>query len=98
MSIPDFSEIDAMRSVLARVVRYAGKNSINQAPRWSHVGAATGHGSGYSAAICAEFGADPDEIIGGLREGRYCPSCGYCQGCLHHEYAECDEDCEAGPA
>jgi hypothetical protein len=26
------------------------------------------HGSGYSYAICKEFGADPDEVVGGLKD------------------------------
>jgi hypothetical protein len=94
MANSDFSTPEAMREILARVVEYAGRNSIKRVPRWSHVGSITGHGSGYSADICREFGADPDELVGGLREGKYCPSCGYCQGCLTHEYLECDDDCE----
>lgn len=94
MSIPDFSEPREMRNVLERVVRHAGYKSIDRVPRWSHVGSITGHGSGYSAAICVEFGMDPDEIIGGLKDDVYCPSCGYCQNCLQHEYEEHDEYCE----
>ena len=95
MDIPDFSCPKEMRNVLERMVRYAGKDSIDRVPRWSHVGSITGHGSGYSAAICLEFGEDPDELVGGLKDDKYCPSCGYCQSCLNHEYVECDEYCEA---
>lgn len=38
-------------------------------PRWSHVGAALGHGSGVSQALCRACGVDPDEILGSEEDG-----------------------------
>jgi hypothetical protein len=39
-----------------------------RAPRWSHVGACLGHGSGVSQAICNALGLDPDKLVGGEDE------------------------------
>ena len=94
MSIPDFGTPYEMRNALERMVRHAGQRSIDRVPRWSHVGKITGHGSGYSAAICLEFGQDPDEIVGGLIDDKYCPACRKCMDCGCHDEVECDEDCE----
>lgn len=97
MSIPDFSTPEAMRGVLERMVKYAGYHSNSRKPRWSHVGDITSHGSGYSAAICVEFGQDPDELVGGLKEDVYCNSCGYCQSCFCNECEGHSGDCEFAP-
>jgi len=94
VTIPDFSTPEAMRGVLERMVTYAGVHSNTNKPRWSHVSDITCHGGGYSAAICREFGADPEEYVGGLKDNMYCNQCALCQECQRHEYFGHDDDCE----
>jgi len=96
MSIPDFSAPEAMRGVLERMVKYAGYSSNDRKPLWSHVGDITSHGSGYSAAICREFGEDPDRMVGGLREEWSCNECGTCLSCLCSGHEEHSPGCESG--
>lgn len=51
------------RALLTELVRTSGFGRV-KAPRWSHVGACLGHGSGVSAAICEALGLDPNEQVG----------------------------------
>lgn len=50
-------------ALLAELVRTVGFGRM-KAPRWSHVGACLGHGSGVSFAICNALALDPNELVG----------------------------------
>ena len=51
--------------LLDRMIRIAAQgHGQPSAPRWSHVGRVTGHGSGFSSSLCRAAGLDPNEIVG----------------------------------
>ncbi len=51
--------------ILVRAIMYVGRKPkrVHGRPRWSLVGEMTGHGSGYSRALCIWAGCDPDERL-----------------------------------
>lgn len=55
----------ADEKVLWGIVANAGRLSDRRTMRWAHVMDATGQGSTRSQALCARFGFDPDELVGG---------------------------------
>lgn len=62
---------------LRKAVTYAGVNSYDRRPRWSHVGRITTNGCGVSSELCIRFGLDPDEIVGReVADCELCPTCG----------------------
>jgi len=53
---------------LRQVIRNAGSvppkgSRARTVPRWSAVGSVTGHGSGYSFALCRWADLDPEELV-----------------------------------
>lgn len=48
-----------------RIAANAGRLSVREAPRWSHVADATGLGRTFARRVCSDVGIDPDEIVGG---------------------------------
>lgn len=56
----DRSLYDLIRAFVSSHDRY------RRAARWSHVSERSGHGSGFSAALCRAFDLDPDEMVGGI--------------------------------
>ena len=60
----DVSPEKTLRQVIWNAGRVPPKGSrARTVPRWSAVGSATGHGSGYSFALCLWAGVDPDELV-----------------------------------
>lgn len=60
---PPFEGFDPSRE-LQRIIRLCArrtKKDLCGRPRWSIVGEITGHGSGYSIALCKWAGVDPHE-------------------------------------
>lgn len=65
---PDPDSLEAAK-VLWGIVANAGRLSCTRQQRWAHVMDATARGSNSSAALCKQFGFDPDEMIGGESDG-----------------------------
>ena len=70
---PDDPGITTDAAMLDRVLRRAA-NRPNGRPAWSNISERTGHGSGYSQAICDVLGIDPDAVT------RLCGECIVCDG------------------
>ncbi len=52
--------------LLRRIIQTHGtpvKRPYTGIPRWSLISRLTGHGSGYSAAMCRWAGVDPDQMM-----------------------------------
>ena len=60
IEVPAAAEI--VKHVIENQRRTKAPRRKQPAPLWSRVGQLTGHGSGYSQAICREYGFNPDEI------------------------------------
>ena len=78
------------RDLLSRLIETIGADR-RRAPRWSHVGAMLGHGSGVSTAICDAVGSDPDEMVGVRR----CEDCGE-ELAEDEEHDSCEEEVTRG--
>jgi hypothetical protein len=48
--------------VIIKNCHYLMRRKFGRAPLWSMVGSITGHGSGYSSAICESANLDPDQL------------------------------------
>jgi len=60
----DVSPEKTIRQVIFNAGSVPPKGSrARTVPRWSAVGSATGHGSGYSAELCRWAGLDPYEQV-----------------------------------
>lgn len=64
------ADVASDRDLLRKLIENIG-DGLGPFPRWSHVSALVGHGSGVSQAICRALDLDPDEVIGDF----VCPVC-----------------------
>lgn len=98
LSMPGLGHVEVAsdRDMLRKLVEGIGSERP-PAPRWAHVMARLGHGSGVSAGICRALDLDPDEIVGVTAEE--CEGCerddvGTLSGCSECGARLCD-DCHA---